>query len=345
MIPCLRMLSISRTFFKEIKRGKFGLVQNFRSKCSTPLKFPTPASEHLKKEKDILDARSLDMCYESAAPACVDSASSSSRSKSPRAKSIEGSKLVIPPSRFSDKFVDTADYHLSEAMIHIKEANRLVDEAKLAAANSVKQSPRESSLFSVFNVFGNALSESILGRATRNALSTANSLDSVPSNDVLLERAEKRDELERRGSSKFTAVIVEPTTAMKLGAVCRVRVIESIDEASLLHSSQSSGSTRVDAEAGSDGSSSSFSSIATFGLPPCVPSSSETLASSTHVSPGLPSSNAQECNPNDQVPPPDARVLSDPSLSLFPWPDHPMHTKLADSKPLSSPPTPPKSQF
>ena len=306
----------------------------------------TPASEHLKKEKDILDARSLDMCYESAAPACVDSASSSSRSKSPRAKSIEGSKLVIPPSRFSDKFVDTADYHLSEAMIHIKEANRLVDEAKLAAANSVKQSPRESSLFSVFNVFGNALSESILGRATRNALSTANSLDSVPSNDVLLERAEKRDELERRGSSKFTAVIFEnPTTAMKLGADCRVRVIESIDKVSLLHSSQSSGSTRVDAEAGSDGSSSSFSSIATFGLPPCVPSSSETLASSTHVSPGLPSSNAQECNPNDLVPPPDARVLSDPSLSLFPWPDHPMHTKLADSKPLSSPPTPPKSQF
>jgi len=305
----------------------------------------TAASEHLKNEKDILDARSLDMCYESAAPSCVDTAPSSSSSNSPRVK--EGSKLVIPPSRFSDKFVDTADYHLSEAMIHIKEANRLVDEAKLAAAYSVKQPPRESSLFSVFNVFGSALSESILGRATRNALSTANPLDAVPSNDVLLERAEKRDEFERRGSTKFIAVIFEkPTTAMKLGADCRVRVIESIDEASLLHSSQSSGSTRVDAEAGSDGSS-SFSSIATFGLPPCVSTSSETLSSSTHFSPGIPSSNAQECNPSDQVPPPDARVLADPSLSLFQWPDHPMHTKLAaDLNPLSSsPPTPPKSQF
>jgi hypothetical protein len=96
-------------------------------------------------------------------------------------------------------------------------------------------------------------------------------------NEIWLESSAIKDELERKGKTNFIAVIFEkPSTSMRQGLDCKVRVIESIDADILLNSSQTSASTRVDAEAGNNSlEDSSFSSTASFGLPPCNPSSED----------------------------------------------------------------------
>jgi hypothetical protein len=275
--------------------------------------------EHLNREKSILDARSQEMCDEAGGegenPSCN-----------------QGNRLVIPPSRFSENLIDSADYHLNEAILHIKEANRIVED-KRSSPIVTQTPPRESSLFGVMSVFGNAFNDSVLGRATQNALSTSGpSTTSMSKNEIWLESSAIKDELERKGKTNFIAVIFEkPSTAMRQGLDCKVRVIESIDADILLNSSQTSASTRVDAEAGNNSlEDSSFSSTASFGLPPCNPSSEDVSFSTSHLSPGHPSQSIV-CSATDEPLPPDARVLADPSLSLFPWPDHPMPTKLVDS--------------
>ena len=325
-----RMMNASRILLKEGKKFQFRISTHPNPFLSirdlSSSQNPSSAQDHLKREKNILEVRSQEMCYEGSNPSCNEPLIK---------KSIVGSKLVIPPTRFSENMIEDADYHLNEAMIHIQEANRLVNEEK-KAESCVKQVPRESNLLGVFIVIGQALSDSILGRVVRNSLSTMKGLDVLPvkNDSVWLERAEKRDELKRKGVKKFIAVIFEkPTIAMNQGFDCRVRVIDNIDATSLLNSSQSSAATRVDAESGSD-SKDSFSSTASFGLPPCIPSN-ESPSDSTHrLAPGHPSHNVQECIASDNILPPDARVLDDKSLSLFPWPDHPMQTKLATSTPL-----------
>ena len=273
--------------------------------------------EHMNREKAILDARSQEMCDEAggeANPSCN-----------------QGNRLVIPPSRFSENLIDEADYHLNEAILHIKKANIIVEDKRSSPIINLTQ-PRQSSLFGVMSVFGNAFNDSVLGRATQNALSTSGPSTFMSKNEIWLESSEIKDELERKGKTNFIAVIFEkPSTAMRQGLDCKVRVIERCDADILLHSSLTSASTRVDAEAGNSSEDSSLSSTASFGLPPCNPSSEDVSDLSFHFTPGYPSQTIV-CSATDEPLPPDARVLADPSLSLFPWPDHPMPTKLVDSK-------------